>query len=54
MDDVFAIAGRCQYVTRSGKIVRRLLREIAAGEDIQGDTSTLEDRSVLDKLVQKA
>ena len=36
--------------TRSGKIMRRLLRTIAAGEEIAGDTSTLEDRSVLDKL----
>jgi acetyl-CoA synthetase len=36
--------------TRSGKIVRRLLRSLAAGEEVFGDTSTLEDRSVLDKL----
>ncbi len=36
--------------TRSGKIMRRLLRQIAAGEEITGDTSTLEDRSVLDRL----
>ena len=36
--------------TRSGKIMRRLLRNLAAGEEIAGDTSTLEDRSVLDKL----
>lgn len=37
--------------TRSGKIMRRLLRQIAAGEtDIKGDTSTLEDRSVVEKL----
>jgi acetyl-CoA synthetase len=36
--------------TRSGKIMRRLLRKVAAGEEISGDTSTLEDRSVLDKL----
>ncbi len=38
--------------TRSGKIMRRLLRTIASGEEIAGDTSTLEDRSVLDKLRQ--
>jgi acetyl-CoA synthetase len=38
--------------TRSGKIMRRLLRSLAAGEEITGDTSTLEDRSVLDKLRQ--
>ncbi len=38
--------------TRSGKIMRRLLKNIAAGEDIAGDVSTLEDRSVIDKLVR--
>ncbi len=37
--------------TRSGKIMRRLLRDIAAGtEDITQDTTTLEDFSVLAKL----
>jgi acetyl-CoA synthetase len=36
--------------TRSGKIMRRLLKEVAAGSDSQGDTSTLEDFSVLAKL----
>ncbi|MCT7988106.1 acetate--CoA ligase [Laspinema olomoucense] len=36
--------------TRSGKIMRRILRNLAAGEEIAGDTSTLQDRSVLDKL----
>lgn len=34
--------------TRSGKIMRRLLRAIAAGEVIQGDLSTLEDKSALE------
>ncbi len=38
--------------TRSGKIMRRLLRNLAAGQEVSGDTSTLEDRSVLDKLRQ--
>ncbi|MDG2991932.1 acetate--CoA ligase [Candidatus Synechococcus calcipolaris G9] len=38
--------------TRSGKIMRRLLRSLASGEEVSGDTSTLEDRSVLDKLRQ--
>ncbi|MFN4231651.1 acetate--CoA ligase [Thermus sp.] len=39
--------------TRSGKIMRRLLRQIAAGEqEIKGDTSTLEDRSVVERLRQ--
>ena len=36
--------------TRSGKIMRRILRSLAAGNEVSGDTSTLEDRSVLDKL----
>jgi acetyl-CoA synthetase len=38
--------------TRSGKIMRRLLREIAAGGAIAGDVTTLEDFSVLEKLRQ--
>jgi len=36
--------------TRSGKIMRRLLRDIAAGKEGAGDTSTLEDFSVLVRL----
>jgi acetyl-CoA synthetase len=36
--------------TRSGKIMRRLLRQIAAGDETIGDTTTLEDLSVLAKL----
>jgi len=36
--------------TRSGKIMRRLLRDIASGVETAGDTSTLEDYSVLAKL----
>ena len=36
--------------TRSGKIMRRLLRDIAAGKESTGDTSTLEDFTVLAKL----
>ena len=36
--------------TRSGKIMRRLLKEIASGKTITGDTTTLEDFSVLAKL----
>ncbi|HPU06801.1 MAG: acetate--CoA ligase [Thermogutta sp.] len=36
--------------TRSGKIMRRLLRDIAAGRETVGDTSTLEDYSVLARL----
>jgi acetyl-CoA synthetase len=36
--------------TRSGKIMRRLLRDVAAGREVAGDTSTLEDYSVLARL----
>ncbi len=36
--------------TRSGKIMRRLLRDIAAGKETVGDTTTLEDYSVLAKI----
>jgi acetyl-CoA synthetase len=36
--------------TRSGKIMRRLLKEIASGKTVTGDTTTLEDFSVLAKL----
>src|SRR5262249_8286737 len=36
--------------TRSGKIMRRLLRDIAAGKETAGDTTTLEDYSVLARL----
>jgi acetyl-CoA synthetase len=36
--------------TRSGKIMRRLLREIAGGGEVKGDTTTLEDLSVLARL----
>jgi acetyl-CoA synthetase len=36
--------------TRSGKIMRRLLKELAGGGIVTGDTTTLEDFSVLSKL----
>lgn len=36
--------------TRSGKIMRRLLRDIAEGKEKVGDTTTLEDYSILAKL----
>jgi acetyl-CoA synthetase len=36
--------------TRSGKIMRRLLRDIAAGKETVGDTTTLEDLNVIAKL----
>ena len=40
--------------TRSGKIMRRLLRSLAKGEDITQDTSTLENPAILDQLKQGA
>ncbi|GLS90938.1 acetyl-coenzyme A synthetase [Psychromonas marina] len=40
--------------TRSGKIMRRILRKIATGESDQlGDTSTLADPSVVDQLIKE-
>jgi acetyl-CoA synthetase len=39
--------------TRSGKIMRRLLRQIASGEEKLGDTTTLEDLTVLAKLQEE-
>lgn len=38
--------------TRSGKIMRRLLKELAAGGEVKGDVTTLEDLGVLAKLRQ--
>ncbi len=40
--------------TRSGKIMRRLLRSLAKGEDITQDTSTLENPQILDQLKKNA
>ncbi|QDU32813.1 Acetyl-coenzyme A ligase [Poriferisphaera corsica] len=40
--------------TRSGKIMRRLLRDIAAGREITGDITTLEDKSIVEKLQQNS
>ena len=40
--------------TRSGKIMRRLLRDIAAGREVEGDTTTLEDQGILDRLQKKS
>lgn len=37
--------------TRSGKIMRRLLKQIASGHEIKGDTTTLEDFAVIAKLM---
>ncbi len=36
--------------TRSGKIMRRLLKEVASGQGVTGDTTSLEDLSILAKL----
>ncbi len=47
-DDVRFAAGLPK--TRSGKIMRRILKEIAAGGAVKGDTSTLEDFSVVAAL----
>ncbi len=38
--------------TRSGKIMRRLLREVALKGGVSGDTTTLEDLSVIEKLAK--
>ena len=57
VNEIGAIArpGEIQFAdalpkTRSGKIIRRFLRNLASGEAIAGDASTMEDQSVLDKL----
>jgi acetyl-CoA synthetase len=39
--------------TRSGKIMRRLLRELATSGEVKGDTTTLEDLSVIARLKEK-
>jgi acetyl-CoA synthetase len=48
-DDVVFVAGLPK--TRSGKIMRRILRAIAKGEEITQDTSTLEDPSVVAAII---
>ncbi len=48
-DDVVFVAGLPK--TRSGKIMRRILRSIAKGEEITQDTSTLEDPSVVATII---
>ncbi len=39
--------------TRSGKIMRRLLKELAGSGDVKGDVTTLEDLSVIARLKEK-
>lgn len=53
----FAMPDTIQYApalpkTRSGKIMRRILRKIAAGESDVGDVSTLAEPSVVDELMK--
>ena len=51
-DEIRVVAGLPK--TRSGKIMRRILRKIAAGEGDQlGDISTLADPSIVDALLKK-
>ncbi len=38
--------------TRSGKIMRRILKDIAAGREVQGDITTLEDKTVVEAIQQ--
>jgi len=39
--------------TRSGKIMRRLLKDIAAGRVVRGDLSTIEDKEALEQLIEE-
>jgi acetyl-CoA synthetase len=39
--------------TRSGKIMRRLLKEVAGGGEVKGDTTTLEDFTVIARLKEQ-
>ncbi|MDY0123469.1 acetate--CoA ligase [Sulfurimonas sp.] len=48
-DDVVFVPGLPK--TRSGKIMRRILRSIAKGEEITQDTSTLEDPSIVGTII---
>ena len=51
-DDIRIVDGLPK--TRSGKIMRRLLRSIGRGEDISQDTSTLENPAIVDQLRQSS
>jgi acetyl-CoA synthetase len=50
-DDIVIVSGLPK--TRSGKIMRRILRAIAKGEEIKQDISTLEDPSIVEKIKAK-
>lgn len=47
-DKIAIVAGLPK--TRSGKIMRRILKDIAAGNPVQGDVTTLEDQGVVDAI----
>ncbi len=49
-DDIRFAAGLPK--TRSGKIMRRLLKEIVSGGEVKGDTTTLEDFNIVEQLQQ--
>ncbi len=49
-DKVACVAGLPK--TRSGKIMRRILKDIAAGREVQGDVTTLEDKTVVEAIQQ--
>ncbi|MGM0533687.1 MAG: acetate--CoA ligase [Campylobacterota bacterium] len=49
-DDIAFVPGLPK--TRSGKIMRRILRSLAKGEEVAQDTSTLEDPSIVDKIAK--
>ena len=53
--DVLRLGDRADLLakTRSGKIMRRLLRVVAKGEDVTQDTSTLENPAILEQLAQR-
>ena len=51
-DHVIAVPGLPK--TRSGKIMRRILRSIAKGEEITQDISTLEDPAIVQAIIEKA
>jgi acetyl-CoA synthetase len=48
LDDIKFVPGLPK--TRSGKIVRRILRAIAKNEEINQDISTLEDPAIVEKI----
>jgi acetyl-CoA synthetase len=49
-DDVVLVDGLPK--TRSGKIMRRILKDVAAGRDVAGDISTLEDAGTVQKVIE--